>query len=44
MYKGVVNLGGVTVDLKQKEIKLVIGAGEYNNNPGWLHTQEKIFI
>ena len=27
--------------LQQKEIKIVIGAGEYNNNPGWLHTQEK---
>ncbi|MDQ1146111.1 putative SAM-dependent methyltransferase [Bacillus sp. SORGH_AS 510] len=26
---------------KQTEIKLVIGAGEYNNNPGWLHTQEE---
>ncbi|PLT28117.1 class I SAM-dependent methyltransferase [Peribacillus deserti] len=25
---------------KQEEIKVVIGAGEYNNNPGWLHTQE----
>ena len=25
---------------KQKEIKIVIGAGEHNNNPGWLHTQE----
>jgi predicted SAM-dependent methyltransferase len=24
----------------EKEIKVVIGAGEYNNNPGWLHTQE----
>jgi predicted SAM-dependent methyltransferase len=23
-----------------EEIKVVIGAGEYNNNPGWLHTQE----
>jgi len=22
------------------EIKVVIGAGEYNNNPGWIHTQE----
>ncbi|MEQ2525113.1 SAM-dependent methyltransferase [Robertmurraya yapensis] len=22
------------------EIKLVIGAGEYVNNPGWIHTQE----
>ncbi|WP_316569600.1 SAM-dependent methyltransferase [Neobacillus sp. YIM B06451] len=27
-------------DFKQKEIKLVIGAGEYNNNPGWHHSQE----
>ena len=26
---------------KQEEIKVVIGAGEYNNNPGWLHTQEE---
>lgn len=25
---------------KQTEIKIVIGAGEYNNNPGWVHTQE----
>lgn len=25
----------------EKEIKVVIGAGEYNNNPGWLHTQEE---
>ena len=24
-----------------EEIKLVIGAGEYHNNPGWIHTQEK---
>lgn len=24
----------------QTEIKLVIGAGPYNNNPGWIHTQE----
>lgn len=23
-----------------KELKVVIGAGEYNNNPGWVHTQE----
>ena len=23
-----------------KEIKVVIGAGEFINNPGWLHTQE----
>jgi predicted SAM-dependent methyltransferase len=27
--------------IKQKDIKLVIGAGEYNNNPGWIHTQEQ---
>ncbi|GGB61420.1 class I SAM-dependent methyltransferase [Fictibacillus barbaricus] len=25
----------------QQDIKLVIGAGEYYNNPGWLHTQEE---
>ncbi|MDP5274770.1 class I SAM-dependent methyltransferase [Chengkuizengella axinellae] len=24
----------------QDELKVVIGAGEYNNNPGWIHTQE----
>ncbi|WP_425501794.1 class I SAM-dependent methyltransferase [Paraliobacillus salinarum] len=24
----------------QSDIKLVIGAGEHNNNPGWIHTQE----
>lgn len=23
-----------------KEIKVVIGADNYNNNPGWIHTQE----
>ncbi|MGD7009626.1 class I SAM-dependent methyltransferase [Metabacillus sp. 84] len=23
------------------EIRVVIGAGPYNNNPGWLHTQEE---
>lgn len=23
-----------------EKIKVVIGAGEYNNNPGWIHTQE----
>ncbi|MBS4177466.1 class I SAM-dependent methyltransferase [Lederbergia citrea] len=27
--------------LQQEEIKIVVGAGEYNNNPGWIHTQEK---
>lgn len=25
----------------EEEIKVVIGAGTYNNNPGWIHTQEK---
>lgn len=25
---------------KKGENKVVIGAGEYNNNPGWIHTQE----
>jgi predicted SAM-dependent methyltransferase len=27
--------------VKQEDIKVVIGAGEFNNNPGWLHTQEE---
>jgi predicted SAM-dependent methyltransferase len=27
--------------VREKEIKVVIGAGEYNNNPGWVHTQEE---
>jgi predicted SAM-dependent methyltransferase len=26
---------------EQKEIKVVIGAGEYHNNLGWVHTQEE---
>ncbi|MDJ0333352.1 SAM-dependent methyltransferase [Planococcus sp. S3-L1] len=26
---------------EQKEIKVVIGAGDYNNNPEWIHTQEE---
>ncbi|PFA63102.1 SAM-dependent methyltransferase [Bacillus sp. AFS015802] len=26
--------------MNQTELKVVIGAGEYHNNPGWLHTQE----
>lgn len=26
--------------IKLKDIKIVIGAGDYMNNPGWLHTQE----
>lgn len=25
----------------KEEIKVVIGAGPYHNNPGWLHTQEE---
>ncbi|WP_313894411.1 SAM-dependent methyltransferase [Psychrobacillus sp.] len=29
------------MNIKHKDIKIVIGAGEYNNNPGWLHTQEE---
>lgn len=27
--------------IKKNEVKVVIGAGEYNNNPGWMHTQEE---
>jgi predicted SAM-dependent methyltransferase len=27
--------------VREKEIKVVIGAGDYNNNPGWVHTQEE---
>lgn len=27
--------------MEKQSIKLVIGAGEYRNNPGWIHTQEK---
>jgi len=26
--------------IQEKEVKVVLGAGEYNNNPGWVHTQE----
>lgn len=29
------------INIKHKAIKVVIGAGKYNNNPDWLHTQEK---
>ncbi|MBU5465924.1 SAM-dependent methyltransferase [Virgibacillus sp. MSJ-26] len=29
------------MNVEDKKIKVVIGAGKYNNNPGWLHTQEK---
>lgn len=28
------------VKMIKPEIKIVIGAGPYNNNPGWIHTQE----
>ncbi|PGM53752.1 SAM-dependent methyltransferase [Bacillus sp. AFS053548] len=27
--------------IKQDELKVVIGAGEYNNNPTWIQTQEE---
>lgn len=27
--------------MKEETIKIVIGAGEYRNNPGWIHTQEE---
>ncbi|KAB7673120.1 class I SAM-dependent methyltransferase [Bacillus sp. B1-b2] len=27
--------------MKEDSIKLVIGAGKYRNNPGWIHTQEE---
>lgn len=33
--------GSVFLNKVENVIKLVIGAGEYNNNPGWLHTQEE---
>lgn len=32
--------GGKLV-VTENEIKIVIGAGEYINNPGWVHTQEE---
>jgi predicted SAM-dependent methyltransferase len=25
---------------RQNQLRVVIGAGQYNNNPGWIHTQE----
>ena len=25
---------------KQDDIKVVVGAGAFNNNPGWIQTQE----
>jgi predicted SAM-dependent methyltransferase len=27
--------------VKEKEIRVVVGAGRTNNNPGWIHTQEE---
>lgn len=29
------------VEGEKREIKVVIGADQYNNNPGWMHTQEE---
>jgi predicted SAM-dependent methyltransferase len=26
--------------MSPKDLRVVIGAGEYNNNPGWIQTQE----
>lgn len=28
--------------MTQNKIKVVVGAGEFNNNPGWIHTQEEL--
>ncbi|WP_409292676.1 class I SAM-dependent methyltransferase [Peribacillus sp. SCS-37] len=28
-------------DDRMESLKIVIGAGEYRNNPGWIHTQEE---
>ncbi|MEH6940163.1 SAM-dependent methyltransferase [Bacillus sp. JJ664] len=28
------------MEIKQKELKVVVGAGAFNNNPGWIQTQE----
>ena len=28
------------IAIKQDEIKVVVGAGVFNNNPGWIQTQE----
>lgn len=27
--------------MDHQELKIVVGSGEYNNNPGWIHTQEQ---
>ncbi len=28
--------------IKQDEIKVVVGAGMFNNNPGWIQTRKKM--
>ena len=28
--------------IKHDDVRVVIGAGVYNNNPGWIHTQEEV--
>ena len=33
-------IGGIEM-IKHEEVRVVIGAGVYNNNPGWIHTQEE---
>ena len=30
------------MNMVQDEIRVVIGAGEYVNNPRWIHTQEEL--
>ncbi len=27
--------------MEHQELKIVVGAGEYKNNPGWIHKQEQ---
>jgi len=27
--------------MEHQELKIVVGAGEYKNNLGWIHTQEQ---
>ena len=27
--------------IKQEEMKVVVGAGAFNNNPGWIQTKEE---
>jgi predicted SAM-dependent methyltransferase len=31
----------IPLALQHNDMKIVIGAGEYYNNPGWIHTQEE---